>query len=164
MVSQGHPQGHLKSCKILLDPSRDPSVEVFAPRSEKSVARALPGTTPYVSRTVPAMVLACSRRRVRTFFFITLGSHLAPFSPQWASQWGPGAKKGPPPKTSKKTPIHKSPGVSEMLRDVTPEIHSRHGLLRVFWCLGANLVPAGPRDPISIDSGAPNLKKHTKNT
>ena len=37
-------------------------------------------------------------------------------------------------------------------------------LVRVFWCLHADLVPHGPRDDIFIDFGAPNPKEHTKNT
>ena len=101
MTPQGTPKGHPKSRKILFDPSWDPKRRAFAPRAEKSVSRALPGTSPYASRTVPAMVLACSTRCPRTIFFIILGSLLTPFSALWAPKWCLGAKKGRPPKTSK---------------------------------------------------------------
>ena len=65
------------------------------------MSRALPGTSPYASRTVPAMVLACSTRCPRTSFFIILGSLLTPFSALWAPKWRLGAKKGRPQNTSK---------------------------------------------------------------
>ena len=101
MMPRGPRKGDPKSQKILLDTSRSPSGETVAQRLEKSASRALPGTSQYASRTVPAMLFACSGRWLRTCFFITFGSLLAPFLALWAPKWRPGAKKGRPQKTSK---------------------------------------------------------------
>jgi len=114
MMPRGPRKGDPKSQKVLLDTSRSPSGETVAPSLEKSASRALPGTTQYASRTVPAMVLARSRRCQRTPFFITFGSHLAPFLALWAPKRRPGATKGRPPKNNKKTPPQKCRNVPKM--------------------------------------------------
>ena len=50
--------------------------------------KVLPG--PYGSRTVPAMVLACSTRCLRIIFSMTVGIILGPFLALWAPKWYPG--------------------------------------------------------------------------
>ena len=117
-TSKRHPNPK-KSPQILLEtPMETPSQRAL----EKSGSWTLPGISPYASRTVPAMVLACSTRCLRTTFLLTLGLLLAPFLGPWAPKWRPGGEKGPSQKTlkndlaksSKKCPKH-PPKSSEFL-------------------------------------------------
>jgi len=160
MMPRGPRKGDLKSQKILLETSRSPSGETVAQRLEKSASRALPGTSQYASRTVPAMLFACSGTWLRPPFFITFSSLLAPFLPLWAPKWRPGAKKGRP----KKTIQNCLPKSAEMSPKCPPTTLARFYLFGLLGGLDANPIPDGPRDPIFIDFGTPKHKKYTKNT
>ena len=160
MMPRGPRKGDPKSQKILLDTSRSPSGETVAQRLEKSASRALPGTSQYASRTVPAMLFACSGRWLRPPFFITFSSLLAPFLPLWAPKWRPGAKQGRPNKTIKKC----LPKSADMSPKCPPKTLARFYLFDLFGGLDANPIPDGPRDPFSSILLPQNTKKHTKNT
>ena len=109
MEPPGTPKGHLKSLKIIPNPSRECMGKPSHRVPEKTGSRTLPGTSPCLSRTVPAMLLACSTKCPWTTFSTTLGSILAPFLSPWAPKWRPGNEKKCPENTSKNYRA-KSPG------------------------------------------------------
>ena len=102
MEPPGTPKGHLKSQKIIPNPPRErmgtPSHRV----PEKTGSWTLPGTSPCLSRTVPAMLLTRSTRCLWTSFSITLGSIWASFRTRWAPKGRPGGEKEAPCKKHEK--------------------------------------------------------------
>ena len=94
-------QNHQKSPRAPLGkPSERPSRH----DPEKSGSWAPPGTLPYGSRTVTAMVFTHSIERLRTTFLVALGLILAPFWAPRAPKNRPGSEKGPFRKYIKKRP------------------------------------------------------------
>ena len=101
MEPPGTPKGHLKSQKIIPNPPRERMGKPSHRVPEKTGSWTLPGTSPCLSRTVPAMLLARSTRCLWTTFSTTLGSILAPFLSPWAPKWRLGNEKKCPENTSK---------------------------------------------------------------
>ena len=126
-------------------------------RPEKGGSWTLPGIPPYASRTVPAMLLACSTRYLRARFWLYFGSILGAFWGPWAPKSRPGSEKEASKKGSKKH--HPHCGECPPKTEVHP--FKSRDFLASFWGLDAIGPPTPPLAPKNTRRATQNrIKTH----
>ena len=112
---------------------------------KKVASRALPETSPYASRTVPAMVFTLPKRCLQAPFCLHFGSISEPFGHLGRPKVTQGAKKTPPKKKNIKKRLQKRcPKVSKM----TSKMGCHFFLWAPFLPTWSHLRPNGSREPI----------------
>jgi hypothetical protein len=105
------PKGDLKSQRIVPNFPRDLLGKTLRRAPEKIDSWILPRACEYASRTMPAMVFACSSKCLQTTFFITFGFLLASFLAAGAPKSRPASAKEAAQKT-RKNGLCVEPGVA----------------------------------------------------